>query len=425
MGDRESDNELSSGTLVAGRFRISRILGSGGMATVYEATDLATNGPIAIKLLRPAVAGHGEAIERLRREGEVLTALKHPAIVAIETFGKLDDGSLFLAMERLEGETLGARIRRLVTIAPEDLTKIVDATCAGLAAAHEKGVVHRDLKPENIFLCRVGDDEQVKLLDFGISKVYGSDKLTQTGQVLGTPRYMAPEQLSAERDLDGRVDVYALGVIMYEALTGQPPFLSSSPSDLIIAILQGKVAGLRGYRPDLSPAIEAVVARAMARAREARFATPKALRDAWRTAAPPRSVSTHVPTMVGDPSLDEPRPNMRTAPFGSIDVTGLPNAQPPAVPAGTFGGNPPPAMQSTASPVSTHRSVPPTGHGSQRLPHMLTRATPLVQQATSNPPSPHRPPTRYGRTLLFIGALLAGAASAAIVIAILRLVNGG
>ena len=140
----------------------------------------------------------------------------------------------------------------------QELAPIVAGACGGLSAAHDAGIVHRDLKPDNLFLAETTQGMQVKLLDFGISKVTGSDKLTHTGEVLGTPRYMAPEQLSAERDLDGRTDVYALGVILYEALAGSPPFVASTPTDLIIAILHGKSAPLRSFRPDLGPDVEAM-----------------------------------------------------------------------------------------------------------------------------------------------------------------------
>ena len=213
------------GAVIAGRFRIERSLGEGGMAEVFQAHDMAARHPVAIKLLKKDIANNPEAIERLRREAQVLERLDHPAVVKLETFGKLEDGRLFIAMEMLKGETLGDRMRREGRVDPADLSPVVAGACAGLAAAHDAGIVHRDLKPDNIFLEETDAGMQVKLLDFGISKVTGSDKLTQTGEVLGTPRYMAPEQLSAERDLDGRTDVYAMGVILYEALAGarRPP----------------------------------------------------------------------------------------------------------------------------------------------------------------------------------------------------------
>jgi len=250
------------------------------MAEVFRARDEQTGRRVAVKVLHPDVANNPEAVARTRREGQLLSELDNPAIVNVEAWGELDDGSVFLVMELLDGETLGARMRR-GPLEPTELAPIVAGTCAGLHAAHAKGVVHRDLKPDNIFLCPTPHGLQVKLLDFGISKLSGGERLTQTGEVLGTPRYMSPEQLGAEPDIDARADVYALGVMLYEALAGQPPFLATTPTDLIIAILNGKVAPLRAVKPDVPEAVESVVLRAMSRSRAARYETSMALAEAF------------------------------------------------------------------------------------------------------------------------------------------------
>ena len=314
-GERNGDAR-AAGSVIAGRFRVDVLLGSGGMATVYRAKDLATNKHVALKLLRRELSTIPEAASRFRREGELLQGFTHPGIVRVETFGALEDGTLFLAMELLEGETLGQMMRRRGALDPDEVAPILTGACAALASAHAKGIVHRDLKPDNVFLVRAEgaseDDFQVKLLDFGISKVFGSERLTQTGELLGTPRYMAPEQLAADHDLDGRVDVYALGVMLYETLAACPPFLGSTPSDLIVAILNGKVAPLRSVRADLPPEIESVVMRTMARAREARYATPEALANAFVSAL--GRPSTPGPMRAAAPA----RPGMETALLGSM-----------------------------------------------------------------------------------------------------------
>ena len=275
---------LAEGVVLAGRFRLERAIGAGGMAEVWRAFDLHTERTVALKLLKAEVRSSAEAVQRLRREGEVLSALSHPAIVRVETYGQLESGVVFVAMELLEGETLGARMRR-GPMQPAELAPIFAGTCAGLAAAHEKGIIHRDLKPDNIFLVASAGAPTVKLLDFGISKVFGEARLTYTGEILGTPRYMSPEQLRAESNIDGRVDIYALGVIAYEALVGRPPFLSSTPTDLIVAILHGKIAPLSAVRPDLGPGIDAVVTRAMARVPQARYANATEFFSAFLSAA--------------------------------------------------------------------------------------------------------------------------------------------
>ena len=331
--------EAHPGEVVGGRFRIEAELGEGGMAQVFRVTDVATGRPYALKLIKQEVAADAQAVARLRREGEVLTNLDNPAVVAIETFGKLDDGRLFIAMELLEGETLGDKMRRMKRLPLDELIPIVTGAAAGLTAAHQAGVIHRDLKPDNIFLQRLaGDRVQVKLLDFGISKVYGvEERLTRTGQILGTPRYMAPEQLAADHDLDGRVDTYALGVILYEALAGSPPFIATSPSDLIVAILHGKATPLSTLRADLSEDLVAVVMRAMARAREARYGTPRDLAEAFLEAAGgtrresspgPRGVGTAVLGGGGTAPLQSPprEEGLRVGTFSALQPLAPPSA---------------------------------------------------------------------------------------------------
>ncbi len=312
----------SPGTLLAGRFRVEEALGSGGMADVFRAVELSSGRSVAVKVLRTSPDQSPEATARLRREGQVLRSLKHPSIVGIDEVTEIEGGRVMLVMELLRGETLGARIRR-GRLEPRELAPIIAGTATGLAAAHANGVVHRDLKPDNIFLCAGSDGRvQVKLLDFGVSKVFGGERLTQTGQVLGTPRYMSPEQLGAEPEVDHRVDIYALGVIIYEALAGKPPFLAPTPTDLIVAILHGKVAPLRSLRPDLPPAVEAVVMRAMARVRDARFRAATELADAFLEAAG-----------VAASTVARPRAGMATTPLGSLktlDPALAPHAQPAA-----------------------------------------------------------------------------------------------
>lgn len=293
--------------VVAGRYRLEESLGSGGMADVFRALELASGRRVAVKVLRAGPDQNPEATARLKREGQVLRALKNPAIVGIEDVIELEGGRVILVMELLVGETLGARMRR-GKIEPAELATIVAGVAAGLSAAHANGVVHRDLKPDNIFLGTHSDGRvQVKLLDFGVSKIFGGERLTQTGQVLGTPRYMSPEQLGAEPEVDHRVDVYSLGVILYEALTGKPPFLASTPTDLIVAILHGKVVPLRSLRPDLPASIEGVVMRAMARVRDARFRAATELAEAFFEAS---GIEANARAL--------PRAGMATTPLGSM-----------------------------------------------------------------------------------------------------------
>ncbi len=423
----------NTGQLIAGRFRIEDEIGEGGMARVFRVTDIATSGTFALKLLKPEIAGEAEAVARLRREGEVLASLSSPAVVGIETFGRLDDGRLFLVMEYLQGETLGQRMRRDKQIAPAELAPIVTGAAAGLQAAHEAGIVHRDLKPDNIFLEQKGDHEpfQVRLLDFGISKVYDQEeRLTRTGQILGTPRYMSPEQLAADHDLDARVDIYALGVILYEALVGSPPFLATTPSDLIVAILHGKVTPLRTLCPHLPPAIEEVVARAMNRNREARFQTALELADAFLAAAGSPQVRAKPAGAAGK----------RTSVMGGAVITPeLPETQAAeSLEIGTFSAFAQAAPPTDAPSAFVAAATEPTAPTVPERPSQKAKPTapvaakePGPPPTNGTPPAPQPPegtwpaevsnefdrlPTRSRTWLWLVAALMAGAVSAAIAI---------
>ncbi len=282
----------ASGDLVGERFRLEHELGAGGMGTVYAAIDLQTGARVALKLMRPELAGDERAVERFRREGAALAAIHHASVVQIREIGELPDGALYIAMELLEGETLAARLARLGPMSTEQLLPIVLGLCEGLAVAHEGGVIHRDIKPSNIHLPspdalaraeRTHERALVKLVDFGVARVAGFSKMTSTGLAIGTVRYMAPEQLTGSA-IDGRADIYSLGVVLYEALAGEHPFDRTAVDDPIGAILVGRATPLSSLRPDLPPSITQVVHVAMARLATERFASPRALADAFRRA---------------------------------------------------------------------------------------------------------------------------------------------
>ncbi|MFO0694433.1 MAG: serine/threonine-protein kinase [Polyangiales bacterium] len=270
---------FAPGTFFSGRFQIVRPLGTGGMGNVYEATDILTNETVALKVLKKS-ALTGDAEERFKREVEILAGAHHPCIIGIRAFGHTEDGTSWLSMECLEGETLRDRVRRLGPMDPKALVPILKAACDALTKAHERGVVHRDLKPDHLFLPSSGIPP-VKVLDFGLSLTAGSKKLTKTGTVLGTPRYMAPEQIASAHGSDGKADVYALGVIVYEALSGHSPFAASDHGQLLGAILTGRIEPLEQRRPDLPHDLVRVVEIAMAHKVEERWQTPNEFADAF------------------------------------------------------------------------------------------------------------------------------------------------
>ena len=243
------------------------------MGTVYDAEHLGLSRNVAIKVLSPTQAKKRVAVKRFQQEARAAGAIGHPNICEVYDLGQLDDGSPYLVMERLVGATLAERISKEGGLPFPDVIDVLSQVLSGLVAAHEKGIIHRDIKPENIFLARrVGAPHIVKLLDFGVSKMMPefangeeSMDLTRTGMVMGTPYYMSPEQARGERNLDGRVDVYACGVVLYEALAGKRPFLAPNYNALLLAIINTTPRALRDIRPNIPPELEVIIARAMAK----------------------------------------------------------------------------------------------------------------------------------------------------------------
>jgi len=288
---RGATGDIVTGTVLGGRYRIVGELGTGGMGTVYEAEreDLA-HMPVAVKVLHSKFADSQDSLIRFRREAEVVEAIDHPNIVKIFDFVAVDDGPTFLVMELLRGATLAAAIEHDPPFSEQRVAFIASQVLSALGAAHAISVIHRDLKPENVMLTTIsGLSDVVKLLDFGVAKFIDeqqNQKLTQTGLVVGTPAYMAPEYARGESAATSVGDIYAVGCVMYEALTGKTPFDGSNYHALLLAIQQTEAEPLRNLRPDVSPAFAAVVARAMAKDPNARFPTTSAMQGAlapWLT----------------------------------------------------------------------------------------------------------------------------------------------
>jgi len=273
---------FSPGSFFADRFRLGKALGAGGMGAVFRAEDLVDQRPVAIKILLKG-AQDDQARQRFERESQILASIDHPGIVSILRHGYATHRRIpWLAMELLEGETLRERIQRSGPMNPSQVASILGSAADALEAAHAQGVIHRDLKPDNIFLPESGPS--VKLLDFGLSLSLSSKKLTATGTVIGTPRYMAPEQIASAHKSGAAADIYALGVVVYECLTGESPFTASDQGQLLGAILQGRLEPLSSRRPDLPEAVQDVVERATTKKPEDRFPTPRALAEAFTEA---------------------------------------------------------------------------------------------------------------------------------------------
>lgn len=282
-----------TGTLLDQKYRIGPKVGEGGMSWVYQAEEVASGRTVAIKLLPPRLAKEGAAIERLRREADIAGHFEHPNVCPILAFGHTDDNVLYLVMPFLAGETLSEYEQRTRVVSLHDGARILAQVCRGLQHSHELGIIHRDLKPENVMLVREdeepgakGDSPRVRavVMDFGLAKRRQASaevvKLTQTGIVLGTPEFMSPEQIRG-RPLDGRSDIYAVGVLAFELFTGQLPFSGKDAQDTMMARLRGLPRRLRELRPDLPSRLDAVLARAMALAPQDRFQTMNDLAEAF------------------------------------------------------------------------------------------------------------------------------------------------
>jgi serine/threonine protein kinase len=276
--------------LIADKYIVRSIIGSGGVGTVYEAIDRTLRRSVAIKV--PMRSANEIVIKRFLREGRAGAAIAHPNVCALYDFGPLDDGTPFLVMERLFGETLADRLERERTLPLLDTATIMVQVLAGLGAAHSRGIVHRDMKPENIFLCRpAGGESIVKVLDFGASKLdrfspAGEDHLedlTATGFAVGTPYYMAPEQARGARELDGRLDIFACGTIVYEVLTGVRPFEGKHFKEVFTAITEANPTPARVVNPELPRAVDEVLKRAMARRPDDRYPSAEAFARAMES----------------------------------------------------------------------------------------------------------------------------------------------
>jgi serine/threonine-protein kinase len=274
--------QLAIGQVVLGRYTIERELGRGGMGAVYLARDAKLNERVALKTISSLMSGEpGELIERFRLEVQAARKVTHPNVIRIHDLGE-DGELLFLSMEFVEGETLWRRVKRLGPLPIPEARAILGDVAAGVAAAHAAGIVHRDLKPQNVLLggaSVTAGGRVVKVIDFGLAKASFSTGMTATGLILGTPEYMAPEQIRGQRS-DARTDVYALGALAYYVLCGRSPFVADTPIAMGFAQVHEQPEPPRSHRPEIPQSVEAAILRALAKDPASRF--PDA--SEWRRA---------------------------------------------------------------------------------------------------------------------------------------------
>ncbi len=273
----------AAGELLAGKYRVERTIGIGGMGIVVAARHIELDERVAVKFLLPHVPPHGEPVARFIREARAASKIKSEHVVRVYDVGRLENGAPYIVMEYLEGCDLHQLVERRGPLSVHDAVTYVMQACEALASAHAMGIVHRDLKPANLFLTTSADGTpKLKVLDFGISKIAQGDEggavgLTSTATIMGTPCFMSPEQLRSTRDVDGRADIWSLGAILYALLVGSPPYEGESNADVSAKIIRDDPPPLRTLRADAPEAMEAIIQKCLEKDATKRFADVSAL----------------------------------------------------------------------------------------------------------------------------------------------------
>jgi eukaryotic-like serine/threonine-protein kinase len=270
---------MSTGATIAGKYQLLRPLGKGSMGEVWAARHVGLGREVALKLI---YEGSPELAARLKREALACGRLEHPNVVRVYDFGETESGDPFLVMELLSGETLADRLASSPRLDAKEAVRIMLDVARALSAAHAAGVVHRDLKPANVFLCQSPHGESVKVLDFGVSKIISVDDMsvTTTGALVGSPAYMSPEQARALREIDPRADLWSVGVLLFEMLTGTRPFPSPTVVGVVADILAGPIPTLASALADVDPRLDAAVRRCLTRDLDKRMPSAAALIEA-------------------------------------------------------------------------------------------------------------------------------------------------
>jgi eukaryotic-like serine/threonine-protein kinase len=353
--------------LVAGKYQLVRLIGKGGMGSVWEAKHVSLGTPSAIKFIEAEYADSQEARSRFDKEAKAAATIQSKHAIQIYDHGVTDDGKPYIVMELLQGEPLDKTIERQ-RLSLAETAKIIQQVCRGLARAHERGIIHRDLKPENIFLVKTPDDDEpiAKVLDFGIAKMQGSPgassggltSSTKTGAVLGTPFYMSPEQARGLRNVDHRADVWSLGVIAFKCVTGKLPFDGESVGDLLVKICTSPVPVPSQLYGGISPNFDAWFLRALEREPDRRFANVTELADALcfaagiatRSQSGPFSgaISSSVPGVTQ--AQGHSQSHSHSQPHSHPQVGMTPHPNPHAATPGPAYGYPPPAEAGARTP---------------------------------------------------------------------------
>jgi serine/threonine-protein kinase len=383
------------GQTLAGKYQVEKVLGKGGMGVVLGARHLKLDEPVAIKVLRSGMMEVDGMVSRFLREARAASKIKGEHVARVTDVDTLEDGTPYMVMELLEGIDFSDLRKEQGSFPIGEAVGYVLEACEAIAEAHALGIVHRDLKPSNLFRATRRDGKRVvKVLDFGISKVEhpGEQDTTKTGQMMGSPKYMSPEQMTSMRDTDGRSDIWSLGAILYEFLAGRPPFVADTTPRVCAMVLNNDPAPPRRHRPDIPPELEAVVLRCLDKDPDGRFDTVAALVAAlgpFSSAAAKGGAAQPLTTAPADP--------VPGATVGPWDGTTIQDAAPPkkapmriviaalagVILAGGLGGayllrrSDPPAPQAaadgtTAMAGAATASAPPTVAPAQPIPSALS-----------------------------------------------------
>lgn len=402
------------GDVIGDRFRIERLLGKGGMGEVYAATHTTTGKQVAIKLIHSELGAGQETTRRFLREAKAATAIQHPNVIEVFDVFADDDGTPVMVMELLEGEPFSAYRERAGALPLHEVATIMLPVVGALRAAHDKGIVHRDLKPDNIFLATSPSGERrPTVLDFGIAKVIDPTKIggetqggaTRTGSILGTPYYMAYEQAMSDKTIDHRADIWAIGVIVFEALCGRRPMEFDSLGQMYAAFLQGAVPSVREFVPELPSDVSDVIDRCLQKQRDTRLSDLQPLADVLNRYTDPNArgamaggvVRTAAVVAVEGAAVlssslstvPKRRPWLLAGGAAALLVVGIVSV------AGLLKSSPPtPAVPNATSTPATANAVSPTGEPSATLPSVANESASAPAQPPASAANPRAAATR-------------------------------
>ncbi len=317
---------VEEGEILADKYRIERVLGTGGMGVVVAARHIELDERVAIKFLLPDTLDNPEVVARFAREARAAVRIKSEHVARIIDVGRLDSGAPYIIMEYLEGDDLATWLGRRGALPLSQALDFVLQACEAVAAAHALGIIHRDLKPANLFVVKLGHGRRhVKVLDFGISKVLAADasapSMTQTATMLGSPLYMPPEQMRSAKDVDTRSDIWALGVILHEFISGQPPFAGATMPEVMTQVLDARPPGLRTLVPSVPEALERVVLRCLEKDKTRRYADVGELARALAPFAPERcrAAAERISRILADAGEDSGDEGRGPAPLPALE----------------------------------------------------------------------------------------------------------